>query len=131
MIEGLRVLPHVEDARKAERDAVRCDVCIANNDENLRSALGCGWLASPCATQVPFSDRVEGIETCPGYTTELPEVADAMIAWVHWEKGALGFAISGDAPSPALMDAVSVFNTAVAAFREWYRESELRKGGNR
>jgi hypothetical protein len=102
VIEGLRVHPHYQDARRDGilRFGPTCEECMQRNHVTVRQQLACG-----------FEPRIEGAEpwhplywlrhgleltTCAGYTTQLPEVVEVVEAYPHWEAGTLTDYLDGE-----------------------------------
>lgn len=115
MIEGLRVYPHYQDARKAGGvvGANGCEECKATVPLTTRQQLGCGWEPALPSAQPwrPQAWVTRGIEptVCPGYSTSLPAVGDVIGAYCHWENGTLTEYLDGDAPTRAALDCLAVF----------------------
>lgn len=96
-----------------------CANCLERVDEPLRREMGCGWLTrgddEPVMPWRHSDDRGgHTFTTCPGYTTEIPEVADIAHAYAHWEKGQLRDALpEGQGASRALIDGLEILHGAV------------------
>lgn len=82
-----------------------------------RRALRCGW-----EPRLPndggrawWPGEASGPkpETCPGYTTDLPEVIIVARAYLHWDKGQLQ--LRDPDPPPEIMDGIEVISSAVMA----------------
>ncbi len=90
-------------------------------DEWIESdALGFG------RPKILTSDGVKHLDTCPGYTSQLPEVVEAASGWGWWEKGQLQLRYP-DGPPHMLMDLIEAFHVANAQAQEYYMD-QLSKG---
>jgi hypothetical protein len=114
VIEGLRVAPFLYSALNGKeshnvshmRD---CDGCKATMSANERASIACGWIA-PVPGSMPWHPEGLGdppLTVCPGYTARLPQVRQAGVAFIHWEKGTLAERC-GSEVSPLLLDALEV-----------------------
>ena len=81
--------------------------------------MGCGYepplmgsLAFAKQVHIPRGWKHDRPETCPGYTTKLPEVIETAYARLHWSKGALGVALRGEQPHEHLLDAIVLLEGA-------------------
>ena len=115
------------------------------NNEQTRQLLGCGWLPLPAENllrfrRVPSPGGYKGVtrtlesgavtdepETCPGYTTSLPEVIEIARARLHWKQGgpaALGVAEWSEHP---LTVGVEILEGASNAAERWAYENPVKK----
>jgi hypothetical protein len=130
VIEGLRVLPRLQDARR-EKDSefLMCERCSSWNDEATRIDMGCGLLPRAVGARpgsVPLSHLVPGLTACPGYTAELPDVLDVASCYLHWTKQSLAARLGTPDAAPALMDGLEVLHVAV----EEFQSAKLRERTN-
>jgi hypothetical protein len=116
--------------KKLNRAKYQCDICTKAYDYNARRAMRCGyvsaadWKDAGADTGYIAGCPVREPETCPGYTTQLPHIAEVASAWAWWEKGQLG--MRADVPD-AIAELVSLFNGEIVAARTYYLE-ESKKG---
>lgn len=103
---------------------------------HVRRLRGCGFLPPhPGAKpdfEVPDADLEPGeLTVCPGYAIGLPEVAETVHLRPSWSKGYLAEHI-GDAPTPALLDALNALEGAINAkqAKEMRDRAEEAKRGN-
>lgn len=128
MIEGLRLLPWLQERIRNDRETVGylidCDRCMQNNSAQIRQAMGCGW-----------EPRIEGARpwqhegytdaaptACAGYTTKLPEVIEINRARLHWSKGALREFCGDQQPSELLMRGIEILEGAANEASCWRPE---------
>jgi hypothetical protein len=100
--------------------------------ENQRRSMRCGWIPAE-RWKRPSQPRIVSAELadasmCPGYSAQDPRVAEVALAWTWREKGQL--LVRFPEPWPLLLDAIDVFQGAVAAANDWYM-AELERGGRR
>ena len=123
MIEGLRVLPFWQeltaaDPKRVDRD---CTTCMQHLDVNRRRLMRCGRLPpveTVGATTVlgwPVPDQGWRTETCPTYTTSLPEVVAIAEAFPQWKERTLTEWL-GEKPTPETLHGLAVLGNAIAAF---------------
>jgi hypothetical protein len=126
MMEGVRALPWLEHARDEQPATLQCEPCMKHNEPELRRALGCGWLP-PLEDAVVWSGpgHLE-LTTCPGYTTQLPDVVD--VAQVYWwaEHGSLRDRLTRK-PSRTLIRGIDALRSAVSALNV-YRIRNPKRG---
>lgn len=114
-----------------------CATCIEQNDRDTRQEAACGFLPS-LEGAVPWHhegmvDHGIEIETCPRYTTTLPDVVDVAFAHRHYEKGGLvsveklcgGYAL----PRP-LIEGIEKLDSAVAERDAWKLAKKGKGGGD-
>lgn len=132
MIEGLRVLPHwqaliAETPNDQRRD---CTTCMKHNDSTRRRYMGCGyeprmpvmlnfWAPQPLLDdwhrQDPATRDVDVVMTCPGYTTQLPEVVEVAVWHPQYQKHYLAEAL-GETPTPETLYAHATLERSHAAW---------------
>lgn len=131
MIEGIRALPWIEEARSkdGQSDLLTCDKCMQFNSEQIRRVMRCGF--------IPEGDHVKGmfwqpeghdLTVCAGYTTSLPEVVDAIANYDHYETGNLHYACGGD-PQPVLLQAVALLRGSVRSKDAYRMREQAKKNG--
>jgi hypothetical protein len=119
VIEGLRVLPGLQDARQ-DFTAARmgdCETCMATYSPSERQARRCGYLPRTDArsfTWVPpyLRDDLKTLETCPVYTTTLAEVEEVRQVYPAYKAGYLAEQLGEDA-SPETVAGCVVLDNAV------------------
>ena len=95
MIEGLRVLPWLETARRSNPTAVElmsdCGKCMKRTTSKERQRMGCGYEKPDdrAAPWTPLGLKGAPLRHCPGYTTKLPEVVESSWARFWLDKGSL------------------------------------------
>lgn len=82
---------------------------------------------SRTGTWVPGYVRLPTLETCPGYTTALPEVQEVAATYPHWKARYLTEYLE-EVPSPAILDGISILDRAINDRDIWDLE-QTRKGG--
>lgn len=144
MSEGLRVLPafYEADRRKKLGVPTDCDKCKQSTSAVTRQTMGCPYEPEPdanirafvrtwadCGVEIqPATDDAPAFPSvCAGYTVHLPEVVEAHIARIHWEKGELTQFANGQA-STELLNAIVIHNSAVNAVQLWSVENPPKKG---
>ena len=111
-----------------------CQRCMKTTQQYQRMSLGCGY-EPPADGRVHLavwqppggSAGYDGkpLTTCAGYTTNLPEVAEAIFAHVHWNKGNLQMR---DAPEQ-LLHAIVILEGAYNQVRAWINTPSKDGGG--
>lgn len=101
-----------------------CGTCRKNNSVSIRQGMGCGFEVRVDGAQ-PFTpafwrERDRKTTTCPGFTSTLPEVREALDYYPHFESGTLVDALDGERPT-------SVFLDALVHLRAGIRELERSK----
>lgn len=137
MIEGLRLAPWFYEAQRREACAVpsTCSACMQTFSSSKRQALGCAYeRAVPWATPwtpVAMNASYRGTmpTVCPGYTTNLPEVVEAVRARVHWSKGSLTTFTKGEPPSDALIYAIEIVEGGFNEVQAWVAKPSKDGGG--
>jgi len=137
VIEGLRLLPFVADV-----PILNCEICLHGDKkqrlmpqtDEIRLRQACGRLprrANARPFGVPAGVSFEPT-VCPGFSTSLPEVAEAVRYRPSWLKGYLSEHL-GAPPSPQMLDAQNVLEGAVNEFQqaeiERRAEEAKRHGG--
>ncbi len=118
MIEGLRVLPWFQDARRKNPDGMsllsNCDECQRREPVQVRERMGCGYLP-PSEHARPWAHPSYGekVKHCPGYVCKLPEVIEVARARRHWRNGELRSFAHGQ-PSDDLMALVEVHDVSAS-----------------
>lgn len=106
MIDGLRVLPWLEDARRKDPTLLDCKMCMERNTDATRERMGCGWLPRIDPDRVrTWSFGIDGLdscETCPGYVAPLPDVIDVRETYPHWKTGQVASCVPGELPETLL-----------------------------
>lgn len=124
MIEGLRLLPWLQERIRNDRDVVEylidCDKCRMSTTETIRQAMGCGWEPRSELVQIrPWQHQGytgEPPTTCVGYTSKLPEVAEIARARLHWTKG------SHDGLTENVLRGIEILEGAVNESGSWREE---------
>lgn len=119
MIEGVRLLPWLQEAAHRDRAAVAvyldCEKCMRDQSTEARRLMGCGYMAD---APLP-AGRPPGYESdltvCMGYSTSLPEVIETSRARLWWDKGALRDWCEDEPPTPALRIAIEEMEAQVHA----------------
>ena len=118
---------------------------METNTEQTRKTLGCGWLPLPAENLIPFR-RVtvpagfkgpvrklpngavtNDPETCPGYTTSLPEVIEIARARLHWSKGGPATIGLTDWHEHPLAMGIEILESASNATERWAFENPVKK----
>lgn len=118
---------------------------MEKNNEQSRQTMGCGWLPLPDENLIPFrrvtsppgfrgpvrklpnGALTNDPETCPGYTTSLPEVIEIARARLHWKQGgpaAIGITEWVDHP---LVYGIEILEGASNAAERWAFENPVKK----
>lgn len=99
-----------------------------------RQQLGCGYAPPPSPHLASIVRPWAGLgyrgprpTTCPGYTTNLPEVVEIARAHRHWSKGSLE-AFCGGPPPEAVITGVEIFDAAMGELEAW-RATPASQGG--
>lgn len=134
MIEGLRVLPFWQgliaaDPKRSDRD---CTTCMSTLDVNTRRLMRCGRI--PPIESVggmpvlgwPVPDQDWRTETCPTYTTSLPEVVAVAEAYPQWKERTLTDWL-GEKPTPETLQALAVLGNAISAHEAHKIEQRRRE----
>lgn len=139
MIEGLRLLPWVQEAARRDPDGMQlltdCGKCKKMTTRAQRRSMGCGY--------EPRSDRASPwqppggkagyagptIEHCVGYTAALPEVVEVARARFHWDKGALALSLAGEPLSEGLQLGIEVLESASNCMQSWRMTPAIEGGG--
>jgi len=113
ILEGIRALPWLQDARRKSPQHLECKSCL-RIDKRTRQAIGCGW-EEPLPSARPWAHKdMDWTPTvCPGYTCQLPEVIDVARCYMHWDRGQLQLKVPE--PSASLLDAIEELKIAVGA----------------
>lgn len=118
---------------------------MQKNPEQIRQTMGCGWLPLPAENLIPFrrvtipagwkgpvrkmsnGSLTNDPETCPIYTTALPEVIEIARARLHWKQGgpsSIGVADWQDHP---LIIGIEILEGASNATERWAYENPVKK----
>lgn len=130
---GLRVLPLLQDARIDDQTMAQCSTCQTQLDADSRRRMGCGYLP-PAEGEVypPLSDKVPGLDVCPGYVCELPDVRDIAECFPHWKAQSLPMFLGERQPTQALLQGLVVLNNGVDALQALrMREAQENARGGR
>lgn len=127
MIEGLRLLPWLQERIRSDRDSVEtlldCSKCMASNDRTVRQTMGCGYeMPHPTLEAHPwqhsgYSD--EAPTTCVGYTAKLPEVAEINRARMHAKNGMARDFLRGPA-SENLLRGIEILEASTSEASCWH-----------
>jgi hypothetical protein len=108
---------------------------MSNTNRQTRASLACGfeppatdaraWLPPSSNGDVGFAG--DPLTTCPGYTTNLPDVFEVLRARAHWSKGQL--AMFDPRPHEALLVAIEVLDNNVSQFERWKMTPSKDGGG--
>jgi hypothetical protein len=122
VIEGLRVLPHYQEARNKGGVVGHqgCEECKQTVSVQTRQELGCGYEpaldgARPWAPE-SWRERGLSLSTCPGYTTALPAVEEVTLAYPHWKAGYLTEAL-GAPPTDAALRCLTYLEAGINEFQ--------------
>lgn len=125
-----------EMSRRGSLGIADCGACMQSRSTKERQALGCGY-SPPGGVVMPWQPpggRVgyQGapLTACAGYTTNLPEVVEASVAYRHWKHGALDRWIGKDEPDDALLDSLLVIENTCKQFEVWISTPAKDGGGN-
>lgn len=69
------------------------------------------------------------LEHCAGYTVNLPEVTEALLAHAHWKNGALREWLGRDESTEDLMNAILIISGACSALESWAMTPKKDGGG--
>lgn len=101
-----------------------------------RQSLGCGFEAAPPPTvpimmwQPPAKAYSGPPPTmCAGYSTNLPEVIEALVARVHWSKGNVAAACDGEQPGEDLLNSILILEGASNDVQQWLMTPAKDGGG--
>jgi hypothetical protein len=105
-------------------------------DTDTRRYMGCGW-ERPVDGAKPWSpSNLNGewklgreqsdATTCPGYTTNLPQVIEIARARVHWKEGG-GLRDFVDQPSELLRQGVEILEGASNELTHWAMANPEKK----
>lgn len=109
---------------------------MLNNPKLLRQSNGCGYelpvprpdVWMPPGGELGFKAGAKPLTTCAGYSTKLPEVAEASRASYWLKRGDLRAFLDGERPTEHLVDAIDIYDTA-AAHKDNYYMTPADKGG--
>lgn len=122
-MEGLVAAPWFREfARRDELAIADCTACKRDNSRLIRQHMACGYeppiehgpIWSPPSKWVP-----EPLTCCAGYTVNLPEVTEALVARAHWKHGALAQWLGSDAATEDLMNAIVILDGSCSALESW------------
>lgn len=106
---------------------------MANRSKETRQALGCGFEESDPAIHVAPWDhpgrKGPRLETCPGYTVDLPEVQEIARLRVHWEKGALAHVLEEKKLTELTQTGIHILEAAVGELHRWQMTPKDKGGG--
>jgi hypothetical protein len=99
---------------------------MSKYDQEKRQQLGCGWEPRAELVQIrPWSPKSldtnwKGkIETCPGYTTALPEVIEIARARLHAKEFHSLREFCGGAPSETVINGMEILEGATNECTRW------------
>ena len=134
MIEGLRVFPAYQDARRRKAVVSDCVTCKREQTMTTRQAIGCGYepaLADAQAWAPPSWADSPGmtLTTCPGYTTTMPAVLEVVDAFPHFKAHTLTDYLDGAAPNPVALGCLAVLDAGVEEFKADCAREAMKKPG--
>lgn len=114
-----------------------CENCMATTDPITRQAMGCGYEPpAPAGVHVqvwdPLARDPEGdrpLETCPGYTTALPEVRETSFARLSWKNGELAAWTRGAPVAEQQLAAIHLLDGSSHALEAWLYTPKSKGGG--
>lgn len=132
MIEGLRLLPWLQQAARSNATAVSiytdCEACMNVRPAYVRQTMRCGYEPALADARLsstwwpsgfsgfPQEDGTPGVaSTCPGYTTKLPEVVEASRLHWWWGKGQLRDRVEDGVVNDRVIQVVEIIGAEVAA----------------
>ena len=136
------MLPFVQEARRemaetspeGARGYLNCASCLSAVAPAARALWNCGHLPRlplnvgqyplPLAAERPASD------TCPGYTTSLPQVHETARAYGWLERGQIREFCGGEQPTDAMIDCLDILGGSVGeslAAAQRARAEEMRR----
>lgn len=131
MIEGLRLLPWLQERIRNDRNVVEylidCDKCMVTTERIQRQMIGCGWeprnpgVCVSAWTHAGYTDARP--TTCAGYTTKLPEVIEINRARLHWNKGAIR-EFCGKRPNENIQRGIEILEGAANEANCWRPEEK-------
>jgi hypothetical protein len=146
VIEGLRLLPWLQEALKRDREQsgsdspfqtlADCRKCMETSNQKERQSWGCPY--------EPKHDRIEAQPwspaslnskwdgdpptVCPGYTTSLPETIECARAWMHWSKSQLE-TFCGGPPTDQIWQGVELAAQSYGECQVWMVTPKKEGGG--
>lgn len=124
MIEGLRLLPGLQEASRRNPDAVAhywdCSKCKATFPREMRRAIGCAWEPSleGATPWKPEWWKGDPPTVCVGYSTKLPEVIETSEARFYLKSGSLSALIKGPM-SDSLRTGIRLLENADTEASNW------------
>ena len=102
-----------------------------------RQSLGCGYEPPNDRVHLQLWEPPDGRvgyrggepTVCPRYTTQLPEVREALIARAHWSTGNLAVACAPDLPSEDLLHAIVILEGGFSEVQRWAMTPAKDGGG--
>jgi len=144
VVEGLKACAWVSHRRYEMRQEgqhladqwLDCNACIRWNAKASRASMACGWLPKVEHTGPPPAPWVGAhsapkLTVCPGYSTSLPEVHEAVRASQWAERGLLREFYQDEELTPLVFDAIDVINSSSGAVESYMMEKSRRKSGIR
>ena len=134
MIEGLRVFPAYQDARRLRQVLSDCATCQREQTMTTRQALGCAYMP-PVADAQPWvppawRDDDRRLTVCPGYTTSLPAVFEVAVAFPQWKAGTLTDYLDGTPPTSVALACLAALDDGAEEHKAWAtREAMKPKAG--
>jgi len=138
VIEGLRVLPWLQDAQENEPyvTPTNCKDCHAETGGEagvqLRREMGCGYEAPLEEPGSVWAHRgmTERPRHCSVYTTSLPDVTDIALSVVSCGQGGLAtlpVLCGGANPPRSLIGGCQILNGAMGAQQSWKNDPKNRE----
>jgi hypothetical protein len=123
VIEGLRVLPHYQEARNKGGVVGHqgCEECKQTVSVQTRQELGCGYEpaldgARPWAPE-SWRERGLSLAVCPGYTTALPIVQEIVEVHAQWKAGYLTESLDGEPPTDVTLKCLTYLEAGINEFQ--------------
>lgn len=124
MIEGLRLLPWLQEATRRNPESVAhlndCTRCKSMFQPQMRQCLGCGF-ETPVEHATPWAPEGwtgESPKHCVGYTTRLPEVSETSEARFYLKHGSLSVLVR-DELTDTLRICIRVLENASNEVTDW------------
>jgi hypothetical protein len=112
-----------------------CETCQLELSVESRQLAGCPWAPAVPARSLALVRAWSGLgyagappTTCPGYTTQLPEVIETARARHHWLRGNLAALCGGPAPD-ALLERIEILDGAARELDAWSVTPRSKGGG--
>jgi hypothetical protein len=112
---------------------------MQTQSEDQRQLMGCGYTAPVVESRRRHLSIWQGgsllnykgppTTVCPGYSTALPEVIEAVRAHRHWSKG--NYPVAEREPGDPMVVSLELFDGAINEFQLWAMTPEADGGGRR